>query len=446
MMNIKINSLLGIIIFLVLFSFQSQVFGENEAQKVFPEWVKQSTSIWINGQISDAEFLALIQNVLENDILPDEIELDEILIHKAKSVINDIPTLHEQKTAELIPYWVKDRAEWWIEGKISDLQFLRTIHHLREVGYLEYDPKKSIFSNDETFQSSLEKYLLNNKEIDNILKKTIWRNFSTEFEFEEKEGVVDSVKIIFNDITRVYEPIFYKFKVPTLVMQISEFNNQNDLETYWNSFENRDKQEIFDSAYLSGKPNTNSECLFNYTLEGALTSCIYDNLIVHVMIFDQNSEHYNYKVNDLILDENEPTSRFTGEILKKISFYKDDFIDSQLSSVMQKEIQNENLEKSSNGVQTAPKSNGPEQSLIQGVNNFSCIRDDFGLVTILGQYQNDNEKRTQVKLIISFLDNKGKILGNTSTTFDDLQEFESKRFVGHSKWNEHFYSCQIEIK
>ena len=445
-MNIKINSLLGITIFLVLFSFQSQAFGENEAQKVFPEWVKQSTSIWINGQISDAEFLALIQNVLDNDVLPDEIELDEILVHKAKAVINDIPILHEQKTAELIPYWVKDRAEWWIEGKINDLQFLRTIHYLREVGYLEYDPKKSLFSNNETFQSSLEKYLLNDKEIVDITKKTIWRNFSTEYEFEEKEGVVDSVKIIFNDITRVYEPIFYKFKVPTLVMQISEFNNQNDLVTYWNSFENRDKQEIFDSSYLSGKPNTNSECLFNYTSEGALTSCIYDNLIVHVMIFDKNNEHYNYKVNDLILDENEPTSRFTSEILKKISFYKNEFINSQLSSVMQKEIQDRNLGDSVNGIKTALKSVEAEQSVIQGVNNFSCIRDDFGLVTISGQYQNDNKKRTQVDLIISFLDNKGSILGNTSTTLNDLKEFESKRFVGHSKWNENFYSCQIEIK
>lgn len=445
MMNFKINSLLGITVFLVLISFQSQAFGENEVQ-VFPEWVKQSTSIWVNGQISDAEFLALIQNVLDNEILPNEIQLDEIIKNTSKTVIQDIPELNEKKTAELIPIWVKDRAEWWIEGKITDLQFLRTIHYLREVGYLEYDPKKSIFSNDETFQSSLEKYLLNEKEIFDITKKTIWRNFSTEYEFEEKEGVVDSVKIIFNDITRVYEPIFYKFKVPTLVMQISEFNNQNDLETYWNSFEDRDKQEIFDSAYLTGKPNTNSECLFNYTSEGALTSCIYDNLIVHVIIFDQNSEHYNYKINNLVLDEDEPTTRFTSEILKKISFYKNEFINSQLSSVMQKEIQDKNLDDSVNDIQTAPKSIEPEQSVIQGVSNFSCIRDDFGLVTISGQYQNDNKKRTQVDLLISFLDNKGNILGNTSATFNDLQEFESKRFVGHSKWTENFYSCQIEIK
>ena len=441
-MNIKINSILGISIFLVLFSFQSQAFGENEAQKVFPEWVKQSTSIWINGQISDAEFLALIQNVLDNDVLPDEIELDEIIIHKAKTVINDIPTLHEQKTVELIPYWVKDRAEWWIEGKINDLQFLRTIHYLREVGYLEYDPKKSLFSNNETFQSSLEKYLLNDKEIVDITKKTIWRNFSTEYEFEEKKGVVDSVKIIFNDITRVYEPIFYKFKVPTLVLQISEFNNQHDLENYWNSFENKDKQKIFDSSYLKGKPNTNSECLFNYTSEGAVTSCIYDNLVLHVIIFDQHSEHYDYKITNLILDENEPTSRFASEILKKIGFYKNESINSQLHNV----LQNKNLDDSINEIQTVSKAAELEKSKIQGVENFSCIHDDFGLVTISGQYYNDNVKRTQVALEISFLDKNGNTMGKTNTTFNDLTEFESKRFVGHSKWNENFYSCQIEIK
>lgn len=442
----KINSLLVISIFIIFVSFQNQAFGEYEEQTVFPEWVKQSTVIWINGQISDAEFLALIQNVLDNDILPSEIELDEIIKNTAKIVVEDIPELYEKKTAELIPYWVKDRAEWWIEGKINDLQFLRTLHYLREVGYLEYDPQKSIFSNDETFQSSLEKFLLNDKEILNITKETKWRTFSTEYEFEEKEGIIDSVKITFNDITRVYEPIFYKFKIPTLVMQISEFNDENDLEGYWNSFGNGTKQKVFDSSYLTGKPNINSECLFNYTSEGALTSCIYDNLIVHVIIFDQNGEHYNYKIENLILDEHEPTTNFTSEILKKISFNKNEFINSQLSSVLQKEIQDETFDEPDNGIQTAPKSIEPEKSVIQGVNNFSCIRDDFGLVTISGQYQNDNEKRAQVDLTISFLDNKGNILGKTNAAFTDLKEFESKRFVGHAKWSENFYSCNIDIK
>ncbi|ABX13535.1 FxLYD domain-containing protein [Nitrosopumilus maritimus] len=443
-MNLKISSLFAITVLLLVISLQNPVFGDDSEPSIFPDWVRQTTSIWIDGQMSDSEFLALIQNILDKNIIPDEIKSQEILINTAKTVIQDIPELYEEKTLELIPYWVKDRAEWWIDGKISDLQFLRTIHYLREVGYLEYNPEQSIFSNDETFQSSLEKYLLNDKEILNITKETKWRTFSTEYEFEEKEGVVDSVKIIFNDITRVYEPIFYKFKVPTLTMQIIEFNNKNDLDDYWNSFENKDK--VFESAYLSGNPNENSECLFNYTSKGGLTSCIYENFIIHVIIFDQHNEHYNYDVSDLILDETEPTTRFMSEILKKIAYFNNDHMSSQLHHILQKDIQENISQDSSNPIQTVPKSIEPEKSAIQGVENFSCIRDDFGLVTISGQYHNDHLKRPQVELSISFLDAKGNTVGKTSTTFTDLQEFESKRFVGHSKWSEHFHSCHVEVK
>ena len=445
MMNIISNSLLGIIFLLVLISIPSQSFGQNIDEKIFPDWVKQATEIWVNDQITDSEFFALIETVLDKKIIIEDVESNENLKHTAKMVINDFPELQDKNSLELIPSWVKDRAEWWIDGKITDTQFLRTVHYLREVGYLEYNPEKSIFSNEETYQSSLEKFMLNDKEVLNITKETKWRIFSTEYEFEEKEGVVDSVKILFTDITRVYEPIFYKFKVPTLVMQISEFNNQNDLNDYWNSFEDRSQEEIFDSAYLLGNPNENSECLFNYNPNGAITSCMYDNLIIQVIIFDQHGEHFDYNVNNLILDETEPTTRFSSDILKKISLYKNDNVIPQLHNVLQKNISDTNEDSSVNNPQIVPKSIEPEKSAIQGVENFSCIHDDFGLVTISGQYYNDHLKRGQVELTISFLDNKGNVMGKTSTSFYDLKEFESKRFVGHSKWNENFHSCQILV-
>lgn len=442
MMNLKTNSLLGITFFFVLLSFQGQAFGQTVEEKIFPDWVRQGTEIWISGEISDSEFLALIENILEKNIVPEELESKKILKHTAKTVINEFPELYEKNTLEIIPHWVKDRAQWWIEGKIDDSQFLRTIHYLREVGYLEYDPERNLFSNDETLQSSLEKYLLDENEVLKITKKTKWRILSTEYKFEEKEGVVDSVKIIFTDITRVYEPIFYKFKVPSITMQISEFNNPNDLNNYWNSFEDRTKEKIFDSSYLLGSPNENSECMFNYNSKGAVTSCIYDNLIVQVIIFDQHGEHFDYNTDNLFLDESEPTSRFSNEILKKIIYFKNDNMNYPLHKV----LQNENHNSSFNQVQTIPKSIELEESSRQGIQNLLCTRDDFGLVTISGQYNNDNVKRDQVNLDISFLDDEGNSIGKTSTTFYELKEFESKRFLGHSKWNEIFYSCQIKIK
>lgn len=351
-MNFKTSSLLGIIILLVLLSFQGPVFGQNMDEKIIPDWIRQSTSIWVNGQISDSEFLALIENVLEKNILLEDMESEQILKQIAKTVINEIPELYQESNSELIPPWVKDRAEWWIEGKITDTQFLRTIHYLREVGYLEYNSEKSIFSSDETFQSSLERFLLNEKEILNIIKQTKWRVLSTEYEFEEKEGVIDSVKIIFTDITRVYEPIFYKFKVPSLTMQISEFNNQNDLNNYWNSFKDKDKQKIFNSAYMTGNPNKNSECLFDYVLKGAITSCTYNNIVFQVIIFDQHNEHFNYAQKDFVFDETEPTSRFSSEILKKIGYYKNNSV-NPLYHVFQKNIQ-DNLIELNDRIQVVP--------------------------------------------------------------------------------------------
>ena len=435
----KKNSLLVVTAVFVLFSFQSQVFGQSdENEKMFPEWVKQSTIIWINGGISDAEFLALIENVLNKNILPNEIKSEENLKYTAKTVFNNIPELEEEKNSELIPLWVKDRAEWWIDGKISDKQFLRTVHYLREMDYLEYNPETNLFSNDDTFNSSLERFLLTEKEILSITKVTKWRILATEYEFEEKEGVIDSVKIIFTDITRVYEPIFYKFKVPSISMQISEFNNENDLGDYWNSFERRDKQTIFDSAHAVGNPSQNSECLFNYTSEGAITSCTYDNMVIQVIIYDQNNEHYNYNSENLILDDTEPTSRFVGEILKKISNNKNYGMNSQLHKVLQNNNDDEN--------KNIPKSIEPEKSTTQGIENFSCSNDDFGLVTVSGQYNNDNVKRDQVNLIISFYDNEEAIIGKSSTSFYDLKEFESKRFVGHSKLDTNFRTCQINVE
>ncbi len=440
-MNFNPLLLLGITFFFILFLFQGQAFGQNVEENVFPDWVRQGTEIWVSGEISDSEFLALMESVLEKNILSEKLESKEILKHTAKIVINEFPELYEKSTFEIIPHWVKERAQWWVEGKINDVQFLRTLHYLKEVGYLQYDPEKNIFSNDETFQSSLEKYLLNDIDLLKITKQTKWRLLSTEYEFEEKEGVVDSVKFIFTDITRVYEPVFYKFKVPSLTMQISEFNDQNDLDNYWNSFEDRTKEKIFDSSYLIGTPNENSECIFNYNSKGAVTSCMYDNLIVQVLIFDQYGEHFDYNVDNLILDKTEPTSSVSNEILEKISYSKNDRINSSLHQI----LQNKNLDPSFDQVKSVPKSTELEKSVSHEVQNFSCVRDDFGLVTISGQYYNDDVKRAQINLTISFLDNEGNSIGKTSVTFYNLKEFESKRFLGHSKWSETFHSCQISI-
>ena len=441
--------LIGLVLTLLVLPslIQTKAFAEDD-DSIFPQWIRQATEIWINGDITDSEYLALIENVLNNDILPIEIVDEKNLKHTAKMVVKDIPELSQNVDLELIPLWTKDRAQWWAEGKITDEQFLRTIYHLRESGYLEQQDASFLGPTEEqTFQSSLEKYLLTEKEILNIIKQAKWRTLSTEYEFEEKERVTDSVRVMFTDISRVYDPVFYKFKVPSLSIQIAEFNDQNGLDNYWNSFERNSNSTIFETSYLSANLNENSQCFFDYKINGAMTSCTYKNMIFHVVIFDEYAEHYNYNKNEIKLDETEPTTRFAGRILDKINFYHSDNLSTQLHKTMQKETAVPGpVKEPESHLEIVPRSIEPETSPVQGVEDLSCTKDDFGLVTVSGIYNNDNTKREQADLIVSFFDKDGEILGKTGTTFYDLEEFTVKRFLGHAKWHENFYNCQIEIQ
>ena len=55
--------------------------GICESDSIFPQWIRQTTEIWVNGDITDAEYLALIENVLNNGILPIEIVNEEKILN-----------------------------------------------------------------------------------------------------------------------------------------------------------------------------------------------------------------------------------------------------------------------------------------------------------------------------------------------------------------------------
>ena len=433
---------------IVLLSFASQVTAQEESDTL-PEWIKYSVEAWVDNNISDEEFLALIENILNENISPKETETQVKLKNTEKRIVTgEMPELGRQHDYKPVPNWVKNRAQWWIDDKITDAQFLKTLHYLQKSGHLEYNHEKDIFSNEETVQSNLEKFLLNENKVLKITKETKWRILATEYGFEEREGITDSVKIIFMDITRVYEPIFYKFKVPSMTMQIFEFDNKKDLEIYWNTFERQDGQAVLESSRLTGNPNDNSECFFDHAARGAVTFCIYDLFVIQVIIFDQYNEHYSYNLTseNFVLDDTEPTTIFTNEILKKISSFKSHDIDD-LWQILQKDtIKNNKIDSEQDESRTASVDTEPEKSTVYGIEKFSCVRDDFGLVTVSGQYNNNDTKKAQVGLDILFLDDKGNTVGKTSVQFYDLKEYESKRFLGHAKWDKNFQTCQMRMQ
>ena len=81
-----------------------------------------------------------------------------------------------------------------------------------------------------------------------------------------------------------------------------------------------------------------------------------------------------------------------------------------------------------------------------GVENYSCIQDEFGLITISGQYNNNEFQKDKVVLKITFFDRQKESIGENIVNLNDVKEFEIKRFMGNTNWGESFFSCLINVE
>ena len=295
------------------------------------------------------------------------------------------------------------------------------------------------FAQADSNVSNLEKYLPTEEEIREITPRPIWGYIDKNTDFDENSGVIDSVSVLLRDITRFYEPIHYKFKVPTVMIEITEYQDKIKLNQHWNESKNITIQEMVTKSYLKGSPNEFTDCFFNYSNEGAVTVCIFENIIVQSTISDKYSEHHIYNSEEIQLDEYEITTRITGDIIQAISDEKEIENEDELYKILQNKKPNneKNNEVKSSNIENADKF---------GVQKFSCIKDEFGLITISGQYNNDGIRKDKVSLVISFLDRKGTILGESIANLFDIKEFENKHFIGNTLANDMFYTCMIEIK
>ena len=63
---------LSLVLTLIIFPYDSF------AEESIPSWIKTTASAWINGSVSDKEFINAIQYMIENDIIKIEQNIDEI--------------------------------------------------------------------------------------------------------------------------------------------------------------------------------------------------------------------------------------------------------------------------------------------------------------------------------------------------------------------------------
>lgn len=82
-----------------------------------PDWVKKNTSWWVDGTLSNTDFLKGIEYLIQQGII-------------------SVPQTAKHQSMDKIPDWVKQNAAWWSEGKIDDKTFVTGIQYLISVGII----------------------------------------------------------------------------------------------------------------------------------------------------------------------------------------------------------------------------------------------------------------------------------------------------------------------
>ena len=86
-----------------------------------PSWIKTNAEWWANDLIEDETFVSGIQYLIKEKI---------ISVSSSSSSANDENTVNE------IPSWIKNNADWWSQGMISDDDFLKGIEFLVSNGII----------------------------------------------------------------------------------------------------------------------------------------------------------------------------------------------------------------------------------------------------------------------------------------------------------------------
>ena len=306
--------------------------------------------------------------------------------------------------------------------------------------------------------SKLKKFLPTEEELDEITLGTVWRYVDKQSEKNEEENI-EVIQALVRDIGRVYDPVVNKFKVATIQIEIIKFEDFNKLENYWLNEKNSSLENLYENAYLVGKPNEYTECLFNYSNNGAITICKTDEFVIQSIIFDKYQEHYMYSkpqtgFKKLELNQDEMTTRIVDNILKKIQKNTETTNKYELYKILEsnreikeREYNKENDEQNKFLVEkNKNKQLGIEKDKKFGIQNFSCLKDEFGLITISGQYNNNQIKKDKVVMEILFLDYDKNVIFKNKANLLQIDKFETKRFLGNLKIDENFSTCTIQIK
>jgi len=100
---------------------QRQIEEKKAPKSSIPDWVRKNARWWSQGAIGDNDFVSGIQYLIQKGI----IQIPQTTSPPLASESNEIPA------------WIKNNADWWSQGLISDDDFVKGIQYLVEQGIIK---------------------------------------------------------------------------------------------------------------------------------------------------------------------------------------------------------------------------------------------------------------------------------------------------------------------
>ena len=256
-----------------------------------------------------------------------------------------------------------------------------------------------------------------------------------------------SVGKILYDVSRPYDPIYNQNQVPYILMELYQYDSNEDARSFVDKYP-RIYNEFFEQSDMSGTSDETGDCMYNNEKNLAISGqdeihmiiCIYDNLALLITAY----EDYTVVDSSLVFDvadsffekiHDEPVPKLK-EILEQNFF--ETISESQDNVSKQSSFQQQQTEPSE---QIDPELSGAKV----WIQNFSCIKDDFGFVEIYGEFSNDNKFYERVVFSIILKSYDGTKLAQGDSEILNVQPYEIRKFDGYVALDEPFYECNAVI-
>ena len=87
----------------------------------------------------------------------------------------------------------------------------------------------------------------------------------------------------------------------------------------------------------------------------------------------------------------------------------------------------------------------PETALKAGINYFTCKKNDFGIVSVAGEFVNGVGFMNDAKITISITDENENVIVTDSNNFHNIEKYDTRKFVAYVNTDENFHDCSVEI-